>query len=64
MILPPDILQFKQIYFLHICYLSFFTGTIFREKNYTENRVNYDKRISRQNRVNRDILGQADNNCM
>ena len=38
----------------------FFTQTRFLEnKIYTEERVNYDKRISRQNSVNRDLLGQA-----
>ena len=43
-----------------ICH--FFTQTRFLEnKIYTEERVNYDKRISRQNSVNRDLLDQANN---
>ena len=41
-----------------ICH--FFTQTKnLDRKFYTEERVNYDKRISRQNSVNRDLLGQA-----
>ena len=41
-----------------ICH--FFTQTRFLEnKIYTEERVNYDKWILRQNSVNRDLLGQA-----
>ena len=41
---------------------NFFTQTRFLEnKIYTEERVNYDKRISRQNSVNRDLLNQANN---
>ena len=43
-----------------ICH--FYTQARFLEnKIYTEERVNYDKRISRQNSVNRDLLDQANN---
>ena len=42
----------------HIC--PFFTPAKFLEnKIYTEKRANYDERISRQNSVNQDLLGQA-----
>ena len=34
------------------------------EKIYTEKRVNYNKRISRQNSVNRDLWGKANNKCV
>ena len=43
-----------------ICHFLY-TDKILWEKIYTEKRVNYDKRISRQNSVNRDLLGKADN---
>ena len=46
-----------------ICHF-FYTGKIFGEKIYTEKRVNYDKRISRQSSVNRDLLGKANNKCV
>ena len=50
----------KRINIPDICH--FFTQTRFLEnKIYTEERVNYDKRISRQNSVNRDLLDQANN---
>ena len=35
---------------------------IFGERNLQQKCVNYDKQISRQNSVNRDLLGQANNN--
>ena len=41
-----------------ICH--FFTQVKFLENRiYTEKRVNYDERISRQNSVNQDLLAQA-----
>ena len=43
-----------------ICHF-FYTGKIFGEKIYTEKRVNYNKRISRQSSVNRDLLDKANN---
>ena len=44
----------------YICH--FFTQARFLEnKIYTEERVNYEKQISRQNSVNRDLLDQANN---
>ena len=46
-----------QINYNHTSYLSFFTQSKFLEnKIYTEKRVNYDKRILRQNSVNQDLL--------
>ena len=46
----------------YLIFVIFFTQTRFLEnKIYTEERVNYDKRISRQNSVNRDLLDQANN---
>ena len=44
----------------YLIFVIFFTQARFLEnKIYTEERVNYDKRILRQNSVNRDLLGQA-----
>ena len=45
-------------------YVITFTRADFWRKIYTEKRVNYDKRILRQNSVNRDLLGKADNICV
>ena len=46
----------------YLIFVIFFTQTRFLEnKIYTEERVNYDKRISRQDSVNQDLLGQANN---
>ena len=41
-----------------------YTDKILGEKIYTEKRVNYNKRISRQNSVNRDLWGKANNKCV
>ena len=44
----------------YLIFVIFFTQARFLEnKIYTEERVNYDKWILRQNSVNRDLLGQA-----
>ena len=44
----------------YLIFVIFFTQTkILDRKFYTEERVNYDKRISRQNSVNCDLLAQA-----
>ena len=43
-----------------ICHFLY-TGKILGENIYTEKRVNYDKLISRQNIVNHDLLGKANN---
>ena len=44
----------------YLIFVIFFTQTRFLEnKIYTEERVNYDKWILRQNSVNHDLLGQA-----
>ena len=44
----------------YLIFVICFTQARFLEnKIYTEERVNYDKRILRQNSVNRDLLGQA-----
>ena len=46
--------------FSYLIFVIFFTQARFLEnKIYTEERVNYDKWILRQNSVNRDLLGQA-----
>ena len=45
----------------YLIFVIFYTAKIFGEKIYIKNRVNYDKRISRQNTVNRDLLGKAKN---
>ena len=46
--------------YTYLIFVIFFTQARFLEnKIYTEERVNYDKRILRQNSVNRDLLGQA-----
>ena len=39
--------------------LYFTQARVLENTFYTEERVNYDKQISRQNSVNRDLLGQA-----
>ena len=39
--------------------ISFTQARFLENKIYTEERVNYDKWILRQNSVNRDLLGQA-----
>ena len=54
---------FYVSYIPHICHFLY-TDKILYEKIYTEKRVNYDKRILRQNSVNRDLLGKADNTCV
>ena len=57
-------MNLKSVINLHtyLIFVIFFTQTRFLEnKIYTEERVNYDKRISRQNSVNRDLLDQANN---
>ena len=44
----------------YLIFVIFFTQTkILDRKFYTEERVNYDKRISRQNSVNCDLLAKA-----
>ena len=49
----------------YLIFVIFFTQTRFLEnKIYTEGRVNYDKQISRQNSVNRDLWGKANNKCV
>ena len=46
----------------YLIFVIFFTQTRFLEnKIYTEERVNYEKRISRQNSVNQDLLDQVNN---
>ena len=51
---------YRTLHIPDICH--FFTQTrIFENKIYTEERVNYDKRISRQNSVNQDLLDQVNN---
>ena len=46
----------------YLIFVIFFTQTRFLENEiYTEEHVNYDKRISRQNSVNQDLLDQANN---
>ena len=50
----------KQNIDTYLIFVIFFTQARFLEnKIYTEERVNYDKWILRQNSVNRDLLGQA-----
>ena len=39
--------------------ISFTQAKFLENRIYTEKRVNYDERISRQNSVNQDLLGQA-----
>ena len=46
----------------YLIFVFFHTGKNFGEQICTEKRVNYDKPILRQNSVNRDLLGQANNN--
>ena len=46
-----------------ICHFLY-TDKILWEKIYTEKRVNYNKRILRQNSVNRDLWGKANNKCV
>ena len=47
----------------YLIFVIFFTrAKVLENKICTEKRVNYDKPILRQNSVNRDLLGQANNN--
>jgi len=39
--------------------ISVTQATFLENRIYTEKRVNYDERISRQNSINQDLLGQA-----
>ena len=47
----------SQAYLIFV--ISFTRAKFSQKKIYTEKRVNYKKRISRQNSVNQDLLGQA-----
>ena len=46
-----------------ICHFLY-TDKILGDKIYTEKRVNYNNRILRQNSVNRDLWGKANNKCV
>ena len=48
----------------YLIFVISFTQAKFSENEiYTEKRINYKKRISRQNSVNQDLLGQATKKC-
>ena len=49
----------------YLIFVISFTQAKFSENEiYTEKRVNYKNQISRQNRVNQDLLGQAIKKCV
>ena len=53
-------ISWKNTISAYLIFVIFFTQTkILDRKFYTEERVNYGKRISRQNSVNCDLLAQA-----
>ena len=51
--------QYTLIYSYLIFVISFTQAKFSENEIYTEKRVNYKNRISRQNSVNQDLLGQA-----